>query len=373
MVLPSKKKKKILLYGPTLSPRKTKNVYGGGVGGYTRNMAVYLTYYKRDDFEFIPCFHTVRGELKLDFFVWRMIIDTCNFIRALITSNADVVHVLAQYRMAIYREFVICLITKISGKPFLYEVKAGSFITWYNSRIFLARLIVRFIISSSDVVLVEGKAYLSFIAEEFNKKSYYFPNFVPTPEVPTSVPVRLTGSVIKILFVGYCYNGKGIIELIEGCDSAVKKGVKIELSVIGQESPSYTKWLDNYSLSQGFILRRLGRLPHREVLRHFSKNDIYFYPTSHSGEGHNNSINEAMMMRLVIATTRHGFLESILEDRAYFLEEITPESIADLIIFININRDEAVRKAIAGYEYLKMNLTSDVAFSMLSNFYRRLT
>ncbi|MCI5137797.1 MAG: glycosyltransferase [Candidatus Electrothrix sp. AR1] len=366
-------KKKILLYGPMLLFQKANNAYGGGVGGYTRNMSVYLTCYQSNDFKFIPCFHTVRGALKLDNFVWRMIIDVFRFIRILITTNADIVHVLAQYRMAISREFVVCLISKLFKKPFVYEVKAGSFITWYNSTNFFVRLMIKFIIISSDVILVEGKAYLSFIKDNFNRTAYYFPNFVPISEVPSCVPVRLTDSVVKILFVGYCYKSKGIFELIEGCNRGVKSGVKIELSVIGQESLPYKEWLDNYSLSKGLVLRRLGRLPHREVLRHFSENDIYFYPTSHPGEGHNNSINEAMMMGLIIATTRHGFLEAILEDRAYFVEERTPACIADLIIFIDNNREDAVKKAISGYRYLRKNLTSDVAFSTLNDFYRSLT
>ena len=45
---------KILLVGPKINI-SNKRVYGGGVGGYTRNMKVYLKYFKFKDLEIIPC------------------------------------------------------------------------------------------------------------------------------------------------------------------------------------------------------------------------------------------------------------------------------------------------------------------------------
>ena len=55
-------KNKILLVGPNLG--LSDKSYGGGVGGYTRNMSVYLKTLSSDSFDLVPFFHTVRGHKK---------------------------------------------------------------------------------------------------------------------------------------------------------------------------------------------------------------------------------------------------------------------------------------------------------------------
>jgi len=120
-------------------------------------------------------------------------------------------------------------------------------------------------------------------------------------------------------------------------------------------------------------IKRLGKQPHSEVIEQFTKNDIYCYPTSYEGEGHNNTINEAMMMEMVIVTTRHGFLDSILnEERAYFMNQIQVKEIAAIFQKIDEDKSLAKHKARNAKQHLKENFISSIAFGKLEKHYQNL-
>ena len=118
-------RKTILLNGPEID---AKNAFsGGGQGGMVRNMQQYLEGFRSEEFEQKPCFHSVRkvGASRFSF-VRRLFSDTANVVRH--RRNADGLHIVSQYRTAIYREFAIVLACTLMRLPVLYEVKAGVFV-----------------------------------------------------------------------------------------------------------------------------------------------------------------------------------------------------------------------------------------------------
>ena len=364
-------KRKILLFGPKLS--SADRAYGGGTGGFTRNMSAYLNYFKSDAFEIEPSFHTIRGGSNLDFFVIRFFRDAFTFFKDISTQKPKGVHILAQYRTAIPREFMVVFISKLFSVPVLYEVKAGSFMSWFERTNVIFKSMMKYVLRNSHVVLSEGIPYLNYLKENFGVDAHYFPNYVPSDEVPKEVSQKLSERKIRVLFVGYAYKAKGVYELVEGCNLAAQN-IPIELTLIGKESDEFKIWLDAQALEANLTINRLGVKPHHEVLEWFDKIDVYCYPTSHKGEGHNNSINEAMMMGVIIITTKQGFLGTVLSnDRAYFLDKISPEDIASTFEKIDKNRELSKNKAKASRDYLIDNFTSEVAYKKLNNHYKVLT
>ncbi len=365
--------KTILLLGPVLS--KLKNAYGGGTGGYTRNMSVYLNHFRSDEFTIVPCFHTVRGQYDFGPFTApaRLAKDISAFVSGLVKARPDGVHILAQYRGAIPREFAVVLISRMVGKPVLYEIKAGAFMQWYSSTNPLSRRLTDFCLKSSKVVLAEGSVYLDFVKETFGKEAHYFPNFIPTEEIPDEVSDKLRDEELKVLFVGYCYKDKGVYEVVSGCEEAARQGTRISLTIIGKEHDDFTRWMDSKAEQPNLKIQRLGLQPHKEVLRHFKLNDIFCYPTSHKGEGHNNSINEALMMGLVIITTKKGFLGDILSDEsAYFLKEVSTGEVGEALRAIDGQREVATKRSSNGRRLFQERFTSEVAFKKLSRCYDEL-
>ena len=356
-----------MLYGPVVA--ELEGAYGGGTGGYTRKMGLYLNHFRKDNFEMVPCYHTVKGQYKFGFFVVRFFMDIYAFISGLARIKPKIVHILAQYRTAVPREFAIIFLARLLGKPVVYEIKAGVFHNWYPSTNPVFRWMAKFCIKNSKVVLCQGKPYIELIEKEIGVKAYYHPNFVADAEIPADPGQKLAGEAMRILFVGYAYRDKGVFELVEGCNNAATIS-PIELTLIGKEHEEFTSWLDSYELHPNLKIDRLGRKPHDEVLKQYILHDIYCYPTRHKGEGHNNSINEAMMSGLVIVTTRQGFLGTILNnDIAYFLDDVSINEVERTLKDIATDRPKAQEKSRKVRQYLLDNFTSTVAYNKLEKHY----
>ncbi|MCB0678309.1 MAG: glycosyltransferase family 4 protein [Saprospiraceae bacterium] len=363
-------KQKVLLYGPVVAAME--GAYGGGTGGYTRKMGLYLQHFRSETMEFVPSFHTVRGQYRFGFFVVRFFLDLFIFVRDLLRYRPAAVHLLGQYRSAIPREFIVVLLCRLARKPVVYEIKAGVFVEWYQGTNPLFRAMTDFCLRRAALVLCQGRPYVHFLRKQLGIESRYHPNFVPVEEIPDDPGEKLTGEALRVLFVGYAFHDKGVFELVEGCRLAASS-TPVELTLVGHEHSDFTKWMDAISPTAGLRVTRKGRLPHEEALEEYRRSDVYCYPTRHRGEGHNNSINEAMMMGLIIVTTRQGFMDTILdEDTACFLPEISPQAIAGALLDISLHREEYRRRSAKVREHLLANFTSEIVFGRLEQHYRRL-
>lgn len=369
------KRKTILLNGPSIDNKS--GAYGGGVGGAARNMQIYLDGFCSERFELMPCFNSVRQPGRAFFlaFPWRLATDIFRAFR--LGLSASGIHILGHYRTAVYREYCIVLVSRLLRLPILYHVKAGAFIDRFHSCRALEKTMIKSILRSSEIILCEGLPYVEFIERTFGLESFYFPNFILASEMPCIVEEKLMSKTIRVLFVGYCYEEKGVFELIRGCKLAAENGLSVELTLVGEEARDFTRWLDSL-LATGEVLpfnvRRLGRVDHDTALLTYYENDVFVLPTRHPGEGHNNSINEAMMMGLVIVTTRHGFLESVLgENCSYFLEDGSAQRISEMLLFIDKHRSEARLRAKNARARLSECFSSDGAFKRLEGYYCRLT
>lgn len=364
---------RILLYGPKIS--RTNAISNGGEGGVSRNMALLLNDFRSDRFEIQPCFHSVRrkSNLHLPYFVGRLFLDT---IRVIGPRRGSVgIHVFGQYRMAVYREFCVALVCKLMGLPLLYQIRAGAFIDWFNNCPYPMRKMMTFVIKIAKVVLCEGEPYLPFLQARMGKKGHYFPNFVPTHEIPDRVEPKLQGPTLKVLFVGAVNEEKGAFALVKACEVCIRKELPVRLTLVGEESDRFRNWADEYQARfPAGQFRRVGSIDHESVLSFYSSHDIFCLPTQYLGEGHTNAINEAMMMGLIIVSTCHGFLRSALgEDCSYFLDDRRPETIANTFLRIDQARDEALKKAVNARARVRERYSSRVAFEKLEKHYGELT
>lgn len=362
----------ILLLGPKSA--KGSGVYGGGVGGYTRNFAAYVSSLKMPGYNLRPVYHSVRGDGG-----WirgnrlaRLISDSYAVLCACRTERPFALHVLAQYRSALPRELLTALICRSLKVHFIYDIKAGSFEKNYKTRSPIYRASIHFILKNATAVLVEGRATKQFLNIELSVESYYFPNFVPVSEIPKKGVTLFEAAELRVLFVGYCYENKGVAQLVEGCQLAAQEGVNITLTLIGEEHPKFSLWIGKQDSVSGFRVIRKGRASHEEVLAQMKASDIYAYPTSHPGEGHSNSINEAMMYGLVILTTQHGFLADVLSGGcALFLDSASKDAIASNLIAISIDKKGFFKVGARARQRLIKEYTSQAASERLTKVYER--
>lgn len=362
----------ILLVGPKINI-SNKKVYGGGVGGYTRNMKVYLKYFKFENIEIVPCFHSIRGEFDLGYLnaPIRLFCDLFQLLKSFFKLNINGVHILAQYRGAIVREFFIVIISNIFNKPVLYEIKAGSFESTYNSKNRIYKFLIKYILNNSKLLLVEGEPYMSFLKNQFNKESTFFPNVIPCDEIPDVIPAKLNSSITKLLFVGFAYEGKGVFELYDACEELVSKGYKIKLTIVGKIDDMFKSYIGTKNYKKFLSIK--GKLDHEQVLEQFKINDIYCYPSKHPGEGHNNTINEALMNQMVICSSLHGFLGNFLnEDNSFPLKKVEVKEIVLRLREIIEKKNVAIEKSIKGRDLILSKFNTDIVKLILEKEYYKL-
>lgn len=360
-------KVKIMLCGPVLG--NFERAYGGGTGGYTRKMKMYLELFRSDAYEFYPCFHTIRGQYRFGFFVVRFFLDLWFFVFDLFRINPDIVHILAQYRAAIIREYIWVCIARLRGIPVVYEIKAGVFIKWYQAASPLSRYFINYILRKSKVVLCQGKAYVNFVKSLTTSRVSFHPNFIDATQMPEHPKPLFPGEELKVLFVGFAFHAKGVFELVEACEK-VASAFPVRLTMVGKEHPEFAAFLDQRRGVNNFSIVRKGLLSHKEVAEQYLQNDVYCYPTRHIGEGHNNTITEAMMYGMVVISTPIGFIGDIVQEHnGYPILDSSVESIVQALHTIYADRETARKKGAEAYETAKALYTTKAAFLRLEESY----
>ncbi len=357
--------------GPNIGNKS--NFYGGGMGGYTRNMALYLRDFQFKDFSIIPFFCSARkkNEIKFISFPIRFLKDVIGLLFKIIFNKIDAIHILGQYRNAIPREVAWVLIARLFGVLVVYEIKAGMFITESNNSK-LHKKLSGFILAKSNLILVEGKIYLDYVNEISHKKAIYFPNVVSINEIPEPKDVQVQ-LPLKVLFVGFCYEGKGIFEAIEALRSK-RLNVEIQFEIIGAESDAFSSWMKTVPDNPRVKIIRYGAKNHEFVLNKMKENAIYLYPSKHSGEGHNNTINEAMMNSMIIISSKAGFLEDVLSDSGYLMDSQSNmiKNIEDAILEILKNPQNAIQIARNGRNKIENIYNSKIQGEVLEEQYKKI-
>ncbi len=365
--------KTILLNGPGFDPEAAKS---GGMGGYVRNIQVYLEEFNSERFDLVHAPTTVRRKGE----GWAQkvprLVTELKTVRAGIRDGASGVHIMALYRTALPRELAMAAMLQAQRVPYVYEIKAGAFIDFVEGLSPPLRRATRWMVCNAGEVLCEGEEYLRWLHDNWGVKGTWFPNFVPDSEVPAEVEERFQSEEIRALFVGHAYEGKGVYELLEGARLAAAVGLRLKVTIIGHETNDFSDWADALEAQIGDLpltIDRRGLQPHAAVIEALKAHDVFVFPSAHPGEGHSNAVNEAMMCGCAVVSSRHGFLPSVLEGVGSFIDERTPEAIATALRGLDDDRDAARTLARAARERLLDRYRATQVLPILEATYDRLT
>lgn len=361
--------KSIVLCGP--STDLGTEGYGGGKGGYVRNVTALLEYFCSDDLKMTLSPYSTRRysrwwKVLLPF---RLMADLRVFAGNI--RRADGVHVMMNYGLAIYREFGMSVIATAFHRPLILDIRGGAFVSWLESAGWLQRAMASWVLKHADAILGQGVAVVAYLKPRYGEKVHHFPNFMQSRYLPSSVNPKLTQTELGVMFVGYCYAAKGVFELVEGCALAARAGLSLRLTLVGAESSEFTAYLDNFASPAGLRLVRRGILEFDEVQALLAAHDVFCFPTRHVGEGHPNVITEAMAYGLVIVSTRHGFITELLDEAsAYFLDAGSADAVANMLVYVDAHRDEARRKAENARRVVQERFTEAKVLGRLRDLYR---
>lgn len=358
-------KSSVLLFGPSLA--RNPAGFGGGKGGIVSALTLIKEEFCSDsDIELTYVPYSVRSFSKTWWLLlpFRFVTDLVSLVRHF--KGVGVVHIAATSGPAVVRSLAAVVLAKSFGKRVVLDVRGGGLDAFSNDASgVVTSFCWQMMIEYSDRVFVQRQRTAQALGSTYQGKVYHQPNTFPDSDIPDRLGRRLDHHVLKVMFAGYCYRGKGVFDIVEGCRLACIRGLEIDLTLVGQEHEEFAEYLDSREACPGLSIRRQGKQSRHEVLALMRQSDVFLFPTYHPGEGHPNVINEAMGNQLTIIGTRWGAIGEILDDEtAYFVEPRSPAQVADALCHVDSNRDEARERG----ENARRKLISEyLASRVLSN------
>lgn len=366
---------KIIIFGPNL--KNKTSAYGGGQGGIVSAISRMLACFNKHKINFIYTEYSTRSLGRLWFLLlpYRFFKDIVNLGRVCaVSGDHKIVHLVADGGLSVYRTLAAIWLIKIFSKKVVCDVRGNALEkTAVNSESLLIKLIWYYIIRRSSAVLVQSSRVSMLLHQKFKDKIIHYPNWIDTNDALPRFKSVLSSCLIDVIFIGYCYRGKGVFDAVNGCIAASKEGVNLRLTLIGEEDQDFTSFCDTIIGSSNLQIRRLGRLPKSSILKHLFESDVFLFPSYHPGEGHPNVINEAMLAKLVIVTTEAGAVSEILDkSMALFIKKNSHADISEKLIFVNSNREISSNMGLNAHNHLLLNYSADLVFDNLLNLYKKL-
>ena len=237
-----------------------------------------------------------------------------------------------------------------------------------------------FLFESADVITANTK-YLADKIEQLGcptNKLQLVPVGVDTNYFNTSNKVQHTHSILKLINVGRLDPVKGHKYLIEIVHQIVKKGIQINLCIVGEgeERSDLEQLILEYNLSDSIKL--LGKKMQSEIKDMCSYSDLYVFAAVPLSDGRRETQGlatlEAQACGLpVIAYNSGGVKHTIKENVTGFLfDEFEIDKVVEKLLFLNENRAVIQEMSTKCYEFVEKNYSQNVINEKWSGIYSNL-
>lgn len=308
-------------------------------------------------FEVNPYTHKGDGSLARRFF------EDLRRFRASLRKHEDHPLVMMQLclYLSIYREFAMGRMAVRAGRRLVLDLRGGNVLRFLErdaNR--LQRQLFGRLVAVSDLALVQCAGFLPELRRRYPRARFeWFPNFVPGRRIaPRGSPSYQHGETLRLVYFGHYRRDKGILELLEAVERLRReRRARIELHMAGVRcDPDVTARLDACDPS---AVADHGLLEPGALFPLLDQMHVFVFPTSHFGEGHPNSVNEALMSGLAIVATRHGQLPQILPEKETLWLDQTRlvESLMEKIVLLSDHPELVNRISTANQRYLRENFT----------------
>lgn len=271
------------------------------------------------------------------------------FRTCLIKRPSLVLLPISQSTIGFLKDSVFILITKITFRKIILQLRGSDFKRWYDGRNGVLKFYIRFILGRTDGVIVLG-----------NNLRYVFRDFFPEDKIfvcPNggNFEVQKTEKspgAVRILYLANLNAAKGIEDVLQAVKIMCSKGVKnFSVDVAGdwlslELQQSCTELVQKFSLPVTFHPTAAGETKRKL----FAGADVFVF-TPREPEGHPWVIVEAMAAGLpVLATDRGAIVESVIDgENGFIVPLFSPDHIAaKLELLVN---DETLRKKMSSTSF----------------------
>lgn len=261
----------------------------------------------------------------------------------------------------------ICYLTKT--KSFIFP-RAGNLISQVKKSL-LMNFLIKFLFSKATVFLCQSNVWKNFAIEEIGFESSRISvinNWTATDKLlKIGVNKKFNSSHLKILFVGWIEESKGVKELLIAFKRLSEENFNLNLTFVGNgsylyDAKAYVKKNDLHRL-----VNFVGWADGAQLEKHYQDNDIFVLPSK--AEGMPNALIEAMAAGLAVITSAVGSIPDFIsnQENGMLIDQRNSEALYNAMN--KVIKDSDLKKYISknGYETAKEKFSSKVSLEKLSD------
>lgn len=320
--------KKIIFYHPLCVGLHKEDIGGAEVGCQkTKNI------YEKAGIKVVSLPKPAMRGGKLKFYVGSLLVPF-KLIFLLLRHRKAPFHLVGYYGEIAWYEWILISISLFFRHKTIYELRNGNMVATYKVGSARYRKILKRLFTKPDVVLCQGIEYVDFIRQQFGIERSYYPNYLMDEFITENNEDR--PKPIRLIFFGRLVAAKRIDVIISALHELRQRGYEAVLELIGGCADDYRSELDEiidkYGLADYITItghKQFDYIAGRLRLSHY-----FVFPSQNKGEGHSNSLTEAMGCGVVPIVSKAGFNVSICGRNELVIDEVNPKKIADKIIGI---------------------------------------
>ncbi len=360
---------RVMLAGPYPRP-------GGMTGTYGRILDNLRTSpILAKEVEFIPHRVTLPADGNL---VKRVVIDLARLAKSM-RHKPDILHFIMQKYRALYREYPMLNIAKAMGVKTIADIRAGT-IQYKLSRKShkLQNAMMKNILRHVDAIVLECKKDVPFIKEHFGREGLYMPNVVLERDFRSVKPATLAlkkGQPLILIYSGRYWPEKGVDVMLEALEILSRRGIKVELHLTGQgKDPELLRMINTFTETppEGILVVDHGwDVP--DLYGLLASAHIFVMPTYWDGEGHPNSVTEAMMAGLGMILSDWIHREDIIPaEGAIIIPPRNPVALADAVERYIDDSALLVKAGLINRKFVEENYLDSICYPRLLKLYNKL-
>ncbi len=281
-------------------------------------------------------------------------------------EKPDAVLIFLSSGASLVEKGLMAWVARAHGVPVLLFPRAGRVIQT-ASRSIVVRAFVRILLRPASVLLCQSDVWRRFACTQLgiaSSRTVVIENWTATPEL-LRIGARRNwakprGSPIRITFVGWVEQEKGVLDLLVAC-RLLSDSADFCLRVVGDGNGRAAA--ESFVHSNGIAgrVRFLGWVQGASLHAILEDSDIFVLPSW--AEGLPNAMIEAMACRLPVVVTRVGGIPDVIDDgvTGFLVNPRSPEELAGVLH--RIIESAEIRNAVAdaGFEVAESRFSRSVA------------
>ena len=365
-------KKKILWIGAF--PPKGSDIYGGVLAACRSLLS--SRFGSEFDFSLLDSTQKSNPPPRLLIRIFYSIPRAVKFFLSLLTFRPNAVLIFCGSGFGLAEKGLFAWFVRLVGIPCVMFPRGGKILRDSYHSLFW-KYYAKIFFGGASVLLCQGTHWQSFAVDVlgFKKKdTVIINNWISNPKYFGIGKARKyfpPKSKLKILFVGWVEEGKGVFELIKACEILAKKH-EFKLFVVGDgtSKPRLLEKVNRYKLNDTVVF--VGWLKGNNLLDAYRQADIFVLPTYM--EGMPNVLLEAMASGLPIVTTPVGNIPDIVDDgrTGIFVPVGDAAALSEALTSLILSESERARLGESGFKYAQHVFDLEVASKKMISVFRKL-